>query len=111
MSWAIWITGLPGSGKSVIARAAADRLRAEGRRVALVEMDAMRRVVTPDPTYSDVERDRVYRALVYVAASLVEAGVPVVIDATAHWRQWRDLARGAIRHFAEVQLECPIEAC
>ena len=111
MSWAIWITGLPGSGKSVIARAAVERLRADGRRVALLEMDAMRRVVTPHPKYSDVERHRVYRALVYVAASLVEAGVPVIIDATAHRRQWRDLARATIRHFAEVQLECPIEVC
>lgn len=111
MSWAIWITGLPGSGKSVIARAAVERLRAEGRRVALLEMDAMRRVVTPDPTYSDVERDRVYRALVYVATSLVQAGVPVLIDATAHRRQWRDLARATIRNFAEVQLDCPLQVC
>ena len=30
MSWAIWITGLPGSGKSVLARAAAETLRARG---------------------------------------------------------------------------------
>ena len=111
MSWAIWITGLPGSGKSLIARAAVERLRADGQRVALLEMDAVRRVITPHPTYSDVERDRVYRALVYVATSLVEAGVPVLVDATAHRRQWRDLARAAIRHFAEVQLECPIEVC
>jgi adenylylsulfate kinase len=111
MSWAIWITGLPGSGKSVISRAAVERLRARGPRVALLEMDAMRRVVTPQPTYGDVERNRVYRALVYVAASLVEAGVPVIIDATAHRRQWRNLARAAIPQFAEVQLECPIDVC
>ena len=111
MSWAIWITGLPGSGKSVIARAAAERLGADGRPVALLEMDAMRRVLTPHPTYSDVERTRVYRALVYVAARLVDAGVPVIIDATAHRREWRDLARATIRHFAEVQLECPMDVC
>jgi adenylylsulfate kinase len=111
VSWAIWITGLPGSGKSVIARAAVDQLRADDRRVTLLEMDAMRRVLTPHPTYSDAERNRVYRALVYVAATLVEAGVPVIIDATAHRRQWRDLARSVIRHFAEIQLECPIEVC
>ena len=30
MSWAVWVTGLPGSGKSVIARAVADTLHAGG---------------------------------------------------------------------------------
>ena len=30
MSWAIWITGIPGSGKSAIARAAATELEASG---------------------------------------------------------------------------------
>ncbi|MEX2148024.1 MAG: adenylyl-sulfate kinase [Candidatus Rokuibacteriota bacterium] len=104
MSGAVWITGPAGSGTPGIARAAVERLRAEGRRVALLELDAMRRVITPHPTDSDVERHRLYRALVYVAAGLVEAGVPVIIDAPAPRRQWRDRARATIRRFAEVEL-------
>jgi adenylylsulfate kinase len=111
MSWAIWITGLPGSGKSGVARAAVDAMEAAGEPVTLLELDEMRRFVTPAPTYSDAERDLVYRALVYVAATLVEAGVPVVIDATAHRRVWRDLARVVIGAFAEVQLTCPLQVC
>ena len=111
MSWAVWITGLPGSGKSVVARAAADAIAADGEPVALLEMDEMRRLLTPAPSYSDVERDLVYRALVYVASTLVEAGVPVIIDATGHRRAWRDLARAVIAQFAEVQLVCPPEVC
>jgi adenylylsulfate kinase len=104
MSWAVWITGLPGSGKSVIARAAVEALSAAGHSVELLELDEMRRDVTPQPTDSDVERDLVYRALVYVASTLVDAGVPVIIDATAHRRQWRDLARTLFPRFAEIQL-------
>jgi adenylylsulfate kinase len=111
MSWAIWITGLPGSGKSVVSRAAADAIAAAGESVALLELDEMRRLVTPAPTYSDVERDLVYRALVYVASALVEAGLPVIVDATAHRCAWRDLARAVIPAFAEVQLTCPLEVC
>lgn len=109
MSWAIWITGLPGSGKSTIARAAATRLAASGVSVALLELDRMRAVVTPHPTYSEAEREVVYRALVFAAISLTEAGVPVIVDATAHRRAWRDLARASIARFAEVQLDCPLE--
>jgi adenylylsulfate kinase len=38
----IWFTGLPSAGKSTVARALADRLRAEGRRVELLDGDIVR---------------------------------------------------------------------
>jgi adenylylsulfate kinase len=109
--WAIWITGRPGSGKSVLARAAAEALRARGAPVAVLELDAIRKVLTPAPTYRDGEREAVHRLLALMAATLVEAGVPVIVDATAHRRQWRQLARERISCFAEVQLECPLAVC
>ncbi len=111
MSWAIWITGLPGSGKSALACGAAARLAELRERVVVLELDAIRKFVTPVPTYSQAERDVVYRALVYMAAALVEAGVPVIIDATGHRREWRELARASIQRFAEVQLTCPLDVC
>jgi protein-L-isoaspartate(D-aspartate) O-methyltransferase len=111
MSWAIWITGLPGSGKSVIARAVAERLRTAGEDVTVLELDTLRRSLTPAPSYSDEEREAVYRALVHIGATLVADGRPVIFDATAHRRGWRDLARAAIGRFAEVQLTCPLAEC
>jgi adenylylsulfate kinase len=109
MSWAIWITGVPGSGKSTLARSAARELHALGSPVRVLELDEIRKTLTPSPTYSDAERDQVYRTLVYLAATLTEAGVPVIIDATAHRRAWRDLARREIPRFAEVQIQCPVD--
>ena len=111
MSWAIWITGLPGSGKSALARGAAEALRAQGEPVSVLELDEIRKVLTPSPAYSEAERDVVYRALVFMATALTEQGVPVIIDATAHRRAWRELARARIPCFAEVQLSCPLEVC
>ncbi|HEV8643760.1 MAG TPA: adenylyl-sulfate kinase [Methylomirabilota bacterium] len=111
MSWAIWITGLPGSGKSVLARAVVEALRARGESAVVLELDAIRKILTPAPTYSDAERDIVYRALAYMARLLTESGVPIIVDATGHRRAWRDLARALIPAFAEVQLTCPIEVC
>jgi adenylylsulfate kinase len=111
MSWAIWITGPPGSGKSVIARGVEAELRARGQPVIRLELDEIRQSVTPAPRYTDRERDIVYRALGYMAALLVETGTPVLIDATAHRRIWRDLVREAVPHFAEVQLVCPLAIC
>jgi adenylylsulfate kinase len=109
MSWAIWVTGLPGSGKSTVARAAAGRLAERGIPVTVLELDQIRRVVTPTPACSAAERETVYRALVFMAVALTEAGVPVLIDATAHRRAWRQLARASIACFAEVRLHCSLD--
>jgi protein-L-isoaspartate(D-aspartate) O-methyltransferase len=111
MSWGVWITGLPGSGKSVIARAVAETLHAGGEDVCVLELDAIRRVITPAATYTDAEREAAYRALVYIGACLVDARIPVIFDATAHRRAWRDLARATLPRFAEVQLLCTLEVC
>lgn len=56
VSWAIWITGPPGSGKSTIARAVEAELRARGRPVERLELDEVRKTVTPEPRYSDDEQ-------------------------------------------------------
>lgn len=111
MSWAVWITGPPGSGKTVIARGVEAELAALGQPVTRLELDEIRQCITPSPRYTDRERDVVYRALGYMAVLLVEAGTPVLIDATAHRRAWRDRVRQAIAHFAEVQLVCPLAIC
>jgi adenylylsulfate kinase len=95
----------------VLARAAADELGATGLPVKVLELDEIRRVVTPAPQYTDAKRDIVYRALGHMAVLLAEAGVPVLVDATAHRRVWRDLVRASAPRFAEVQLVCPLEVC
>src|SRR3972149_6202686 len=74
MNWAIWVTGPPGSGKTTLARGVAAALEARGVALKLLELDEVRKVVTPAPTYSETERDIVYRALAYLAKLLTEAG-------------------------------------
>jgi len=104
---AIWITGLPGSGKSTVA----DEIKKLHPEFIILRMDELRKVVTPEPTYSDPERETVYRALVYLAMKLTEAGHNVIIDATGSLRKWRDLARLLIPRFAEAYLRCPLKIC
>ena len=74
-------------------------------------MDELRKVITPQPTYSETEREIVYRAIVYLAKKLTESGHDVIIDATGHLRKWRDLARQLIPRYGELYLQCPIEVC
>ncbi|MFQ5992557.1 MAG: adenylyl-sulfate kinase [Nitrospiraceae bacterium] len=107
----IWITGLPASGKSTLTAALKPQLEALGLPVEVLESDEVRRVVTPSPSYSHEERELFYRALAYCGSRLVARGVNVIFDATANKRAYRDLARGLIRQFIEVAVECPLEVC
>ena len=110
-SFAIWVTGLPASGKSTIVSALKPRLEAMGLTVEVLESDEVRRVVTPIPTYSEEERDLFYRALAFTGQKLVAHGVTVVFDATASRRVYRDFARSVISRFIEVSVECPLATC
>lgn len=107
MSVALWITGLPGSGKSTIAEA----FLKKHPEFVVLRIDELRQIVTPEPTYSDNEREYVYRALVFTAKKLQDAGLNVIIDATGNMRRWRELARKIIDNFKEVHLRCEIETC
>lgn len=111
IAFAIWITGLPASGKSTIAAALIPQLKAFGCTVEVLESDEVRHVITPDATYSQAERDLFYRALAFTGARLVAHGVTVIFDATATKRAYRDFARSLISKFIEVAVECPLELC
>lgn len=111
MAWVAWLTGLPGSGKSSVGREVALRLTRRGMHVRVLELDEIRRVVTPSPRYTAEEREVVYRALAYMAWLLYREGVSVIIDATAHRRQFRDTARALIPAFAEIFLQASLSAC
>jgi adenylylsulfate kinase len=110
-AFAVWLTGLPASGKSSIAHELSAALAEAGLAVEVLESDAVRSVVTPAPTYFREEREVFYRALAFCGSRLVAHGVPVIFDATANRREYRDLARTLIPHFVEVAVVCPLEVC
>lgn len=109
--WCVWITGLPGSGKSTVAHLLAEKLKSMNIHAYVLSSDALRKVITPNPKYTEEERDIVYGALVYIAKILTDNGVNVIIDATGNRRRYRDQARREIQKFMEAYLRCPLEVC
>jgi adenylylsulfate kinase len=109
--WCIWLTGLPGSGKSTITKELKQELEAKGIGVQVLRLDAFRKIIVPEPQYTETERDIVYNTLVFIAKLLTRNGVNVILDATANRRRWRDAARDEIEQFYEIYIECPLEEC
>ena len=111
MSFAVWLTGLSGSGKSAIARDLLGLLHARGVDAAVLESDVMRTQLTPFARYDAAERGFFYGMLAQIGARVVAEGRPVVFDATANRRAYRDAARRSIERFAEVFVDTPLEVC
>ena len=73
----IMISGLPGTGKSFLARKIAERLP-----VVIVETDRVRKILFPEPTYASAESAWVHRVAHAVTEKLLRSGRRVIHDAT-----------------------------
>ena len=109
--FALWLTGLPASGKSSITRELVAKLEALGIRAVVLESDEMRKILTPEPDYSAEERDAFYRSLALIGELLTRSSTNVIFDATANKRTYRDYARTHIPKFMEIYIQCPLDIC
>jgi adenylylsulfate kinase len=111
MSFAVWLTGLSGSGKSAIARELVRLLHERKFDVSVLESDVMRSQLTPFARYDEADRDFFYGTLADIGVGLVAKDRAVVFDATANRRRYRDNARERITSFSEVYVDTPLEVC
>ena len=110
-AFAIWMTGLPASGKSTVTSALAGALRAKGLEVTVLESDRMRTIFSESPKYDERERELFYTSLAFIGRVLVEHGISVIFDATANLRSYRSRSREQITRFIEVFVDTPLEVC
>lgn len=109
--WAIWLTGPPAAGKTTLAYALWERLGQLAVVTTVLDSDELRRILTPEATYSEGERDAFYLRLIRLAELLTRDGVNVLIAATGNKRDYRDYASRVLQPFAEVWVRCPLAVC
>lgn len=109
----VWFTGLPSAGKSTIAHALADRLRADGTDVRVLDGDEVRPHLSQGLGFSRADRDTNVRRIGWVARLLAEHGVVTLVPVIAPYAAARDAVRADhLDHgvaFAEVHVSTRLE--
>ncbi|RLG62242.1 adenylyl-sulfate kinase [archaeon] len=105
----VWLTGLPGSGKTTIAKILEKELRARGYKVELLDGDEVRKWLSPEAGFTREDRERHLRRVIYVSKLLARNGVIVLASFVSPYRSIRAEARRIIGDFIEVYVKCSLE--
>ena len=109
----IWLTGLPGAGKSSIARRLERRLFEVGVQTVLLDGDQVRHGLSGDLGFSREDRAENIRRVGEVAALFCRAGTVVVCAFVSPFAADRARVRGRSPEgrFVEVFVDTPLEEC
>lgn len=111
----VWLTGLPSAGKTTIAYALAERLRAGGRRVEVLDGDEIRAFLSAGLGFGREDRHTNVQRIGFVAELLASNGVTALVPVIAPFADSREAVRK--RHSAggtpylEVHVATPVEVC
>lgn len=109
----LWFTGLPGSGKSTIARAVERRLFDEGVRTMLLDGDQVRHGLNGDLGFTPRDRRENIRRVGEVAALFMHQGCLTLCTFVSPFKEDRERARALAPEgrFLEVFVDTPLEEC
>ena len=108
----LWFTGLPGAGKSTLARALERRLFQSGGSPVLLDGDTLRAGLNGDLGFSAKDRSENVRRLAEVAAHLARNGHIAIVAAVSPSTEDRAAARRIAGDlFREIYIATPADVC
>jgi adenylylsulfate kinase len=109
----IWMTGLPGSGKSTVAVALEKALWQRGVHAFVLDGDNIRHGLNKDLGFSPADRNENIRRIGEVAKLFTSAGVINITAFISPYRADRDQARRLMAEgeFVEVYVDCALTEC
>ena len=109
MSFIIWMTGLPCSGKSTIAKKLSEHIP----NLAILDGDEMRELLSPNEDFSRNGIINHNKKVANIAKLLLEHAVPVCVSKINPFVENREDARNILAdyNFLEVYIKCSIDSC
>ncbi|MFX0186817.1 MAG: adenylyl-sulfate kinase [Candidatus Hodarchaeota archaeon] len=107
----LWFTGLPCSGKSVLADAVAEDLKNRGMKVERLDGDIVRKSLTRDLGFTEEDRNMNIERVTFVAKLLTRNGVAVLASFVSPYNKIRAYSRKEIGNYILVYVKCPINVC
>lgn len=107
----IWLTGLPGSGKTTIARGLEKELKVRDLKVEVFDGDEVRKNLSKGLGFSKEDRDTHNKRVIYVCKLLTRNGTNAIVSLISPYRSTRAYAREQLPKFVEVYLKCSLEEC
>lgn len=104
----IWITGLPGSGKTTLAQEV-HRLLKNKTPVVFMDGDIFREIMGNELGYSKIDRLKNARRIARMNHYLIEHGISVVCATVSLYKEIHDWNRKHIKKLIEVFIEVPFE--
>jgi adenylylsulfate kinase len=110
----IWLTGLPGSGKTTIAKSLHPKLKESGFKVEILDGDIVRKELSPELGFTKQDRETHARRVVYLAKLLSRNGITSIVCLISPYREFRGYARSETNinnNFYEVYVKCSLGTC
>lgn len=108
-----WFTGLPGAGKTTIAKLLQERLGEFNTCAVLLDGDEVRSGLNSDLGFSDDDRVENIRRVIEVSRLIVDSGLSVVVSLISPFESDRQSAREKLNDalFVETFIDAPLEIC
>lgn len=107
----VWLTGLPGSGKTTIVQKLESKLMEKGLKVEVFDGDTVRKNLSPDLGFTKEDRDLHNKRVIYMSKLLTRNGVISIVSLISPYRSTRNFAREELKDFIEVYVKCSLEEC
>lgn len=111
----LWLTGLPSSGKTTLARAIAEKLRARGEAAVLLDGDEVRKTLSADLGFDLAARRENVRRVGAAAELITRSGVFAVVALVSPLAASRaEVKAHHAEHgqaFFEIYLSAPLSVC
>ncbi len=107
----LWLTGLPASGKTTLAKAICQKLKKLKYKIHCLDGDEVRAVSKEKLGFTKEDRDKNIKLAIDLAKKYQDNGFIAIASFISPYRKHREWGRGKLENYIEVFVNSPLEVC